>query len=67
MDGNFYAIKEKLYSDNYSGFYEYDSTTGNLESIISGGLNNNQDYNPFVGDGINSISIGRLGDYTCAT
>lgn len=66
MDGNFYAIKQKLYSDNYSGFYKYDSTDGNLESIISGKLPNNEDYNPFVGDGINSISIDRLGDYTCA-
>lgn len=69
MDGNFYKIKKGVYSDNYSGFYEYDSTSDNtLQKLIDGGYSNDSSVglNPFAGNGINSISITELGESSCA-
>ena len=67
MDGKFYRIKNNTYSNNYNGFYEHNSSSDeqNLDELIGndklgGGLN------PFVGDGINSISITTLGNYCMA-
>ena len=69
MDGNFYKIKQKTYSSNYNGFYNYDSSTdNNLQKIIDGGLKDDDvGLNPFVGNGINSITIDELGKSSCAT
>ena len=69
MDGSFYKIKKNTYSSNYSAFYEYNSTTNtNLHKIIDGGLSDaTVGLSPFVGNGINSITISELGKSNCAT
>lgn len=61
MDGNFYKIKEPTFSANYSGFYE--SSDGTITELING--DKGDDLNPFVGYGINTISITELGANTC--
>lgn len=69
MDGSFYKIKKNTYSSNYSAFYEYNSSTNtNLHKIIDGGLSDaTVGLSPFVGNGINSITISELGKSNCAT
>lgn len=68
MDGNFYKLKNGTYSDNYSGFYEYDTENDNIQQLIDGGYGDNGGVglNPFVGNGINSIAITELGKSSCA-
>lgn len=69
MDGNFYKIKESNYSNNYTGFYKYDSMQQNtLYKLIDGNSTENDvGLNPFVGNGINSINITGLGESYCIT
>lgn len=69
MDGSFYKIKQNTYSSNYNEFYKYDSSTDtNLQKLIDGGLTDSSvGLNPFVGNGINSITIDELGKSNCAT
>lgn len=68
MDGSFYKVKQNTYSNNYSGFYEYDSTkSDSLHLIIDGGLSDGVGLNPFAGNGINSITISELGKSNCFT
>ena len=68
MDGNFYKIHKSIYSDNYTAFYEYDTTEdSNLTKLIDGGYTDSTvGLNPFVGNGINSIQIKELGESSCA-
>jgi len=68
MDGNFYKIHKSIYSDNYTAFYEYDTTKDtNLTELINGDYTDNSvGLNPFVGNGINSIQITELGKSSCA-
>jgi hypothetical protein len=62
MDGSLYQIKEDSFSDNYDGFYSYSSTSKNnkISRLIDGGEDDN--LNPFVGNGINTIKITELGE-----
>ena len=72
MDGNFYQLTEKIYSDNYNGFYqvvdETDETQKKIHVLMNGDLKDNETpLHPFVGDGINSIEISEIGEHTCAS
>ena len=67
MDGNFYQLTEKRYSDNYNGFYHVDDTPKKIHVLMNGDLKDNGiSLHPFVGDGINSIEISEIGWSTCA-
>jgi hypothetical protein len=66
MDGNFYKIKQNGYSNNYSGFYDNSSSSDNLSEIMNGRLSHDDGLNPFVGNGINGITISELGVSTCS-
>jgi len=66
MDGSLYQIKEDSFSDNYDGFYSYSSTSKNnkITRLIDG--EKDDTLNPFVGNGINTIKINKLGN-NCLT
>lgn len=69
MDGNFYQLTEKRYSDNYNGFYHVDDTQTKIHELMNGSLvddDGKTPLHPFVGNGINSIEISEIGGHTCA-
>lgn len=60
MDGNFYKLREQVYSNNYENFYN--PTT--IDKMIS--FPTDDGYkNPFTGNGINRINISTIGS-NCA-
>lgn len=62
FDGNLYGLKDKLYSNNYKGFYETDNSK--VEKILSTTFLNNGSNetkcHPFVGDGPYKASFNNL-------
>ena len=58
MDGNFYKLTEQVYSDNYKNFYKQKPSTIIRMIRIS---KDDNDKNPFVGNGINRIKITNIG------
>jgi len=63
MDGSLYQIKEDSFSDNYVGFYGSTSKNNKITILIDGEEDDN--LNPFVGNGINTIKITELGSGSC--
>lgn len=67
FDGGLYRLKNDVYYENYQNFYEIktDSGGGPLYELIAPQSDNNN--NPFVGGGINSIAITDIGGVSNCT
>lgn len=60
-DGKFYALKEKIFSDNFDGFYNVNTT--NTVRVLSEfvGINSlGEGCHPYVGNGIYNLQINSL-------
>ena len=64
FDGGLYGLKDNIYSKNYDNLYDYVSAKedGRIQEIIPSSKIN---CNPFVGSGVNKVTINDLGILRC--
>jgi len=64
FDGGLYTLKNKVYSENFNNLYDVTTakTDGRISSMLDPPYSN---CNPFVGSGVNRLSITDLGMLRC--